>query len=458
MPPAGDRCRGTEKPGVTGRRLAEGRRRRVRSCLTALALALAATDAAPATRAAPSPSPATRASETTQLLDELQRRAVEFFWREADPRTGLIKDRANNSGPDEYTVSSIASTGFGLAALGIGEKRGWLPRRAAAERARRTLSFFRDRMTQQHGWFYHFVDRRTGERVWNCEVSTIDTALFVAGALVAGRAFPGGEVPRLADDIYRRIDFNWMRTDGGTKPNELTICHGWKPETGFLPNRWDHYDELMILYLLGLGSPTHPLPAASWNAWTRPVQEYGPYRGVQLELPLFVHQYSHAYVNFRGLRDRRGFDPWANSVTATRMNRHFCIDHAGEFKTYGPLLWGLSACDGPDGYRAYAPKTGCHDGTVSPWAVAGSLPFAPEICLPTLAAMRKAEGGKLWGRYGFADAYNRDRNWQAPDVIGIDLGAALLMIENYRTGWVWKRFGELPAIRRALRRAGFTRQ
>lgn len=391
----------------------------------------------------------------TALLDSLQRKAVEFFWREAPPETGQVKDRAKNTGTDTYTVSSIASTGFALAALGIGAERGWIPRKQAEARVVKTLRFLRHRMPHEHGWFYHFVDMRTGERVWKCELSSIDTALLVAGAIVAGGYFPKGEAPRLVDQIYRRIDFPWMLTDGGKKPGERTLSMGWKPESGFLTSRWDHYCELMLLYLLGLGSPTHPIPAACWGAWRRPETTYGEYRGVALDLPLFVHQYSHAFVDFRGMRDRTGFEPWKNSVVATRMNRQFCIDESPKYRGYGPLSWGLSASDGPDGYRAFAPKPGQHDGTITPWVVAASLPLAPDICLPTLAAMRKEED--LWGRYGFTDAFNRDRNWIDPDVIGIDLGAALLMIENHRTGRVWKHFMANPAMRKGLQRAGLGR-
>jgi hypothetical protein len=396
--------------------------------------------------------PGSKSEGQTALLDSLQRKAVEFFWREAPPDTGQVKDRAKNQGEDSYTVSSIAATGFGLAALGIGAERGWIPQRDAEERAVRTLRFLRHRMPHERGWFYHFVDMRTGERVWKCELSSIDTALLLSGALVAAGYFPKGDAPRLVDQLYRRIDFPWMLTDGGAKPKELHLSMGWKPESGFLAARWNSYCELMILYLLGLGSRTRPLPAACWGAWRNPETTYGEHRGIALDLPLFVHQYSHAFVDFRGRRDRSGFEPWQNSVTATRMNRQFCIDHAERHRGYGPLSWGLSACDGPDGYRAYAPRPGDHDGTITPWVVAASLPFAPEICLPALAAMRAQED--LWGRYSFTDAFNRDRNWVGPDVLGIDLGAALLMIENHRTGRVWKHLMARPEIQTALKRAG----
>jgi hypothetical protein len=401
------------------------------------------------------PPNAAESSAAGPLLETLERKAFDYFWQEADPKSGLVKDRASNAVPDDYTVASLAATGFGLAALPVGVERGWITRAQGQERARTTLRFARDRLAHQHGWLYHFVDFRTGQRVWSCEVSTIDTALFMAGTLVAGRYFRGTEVAKLADGLYRRLDFDWMRTDGGAKPREKTIVHGWTPEKGFLSGRWDHYDECMILYLLGLGSPAHPLPAASWEAWTRREVVYGEYRGLALDLPLFVHQFSHAFVDFRGKRDRTGFEPWVNSVTATRMNQAFCVAHARRFPAYGPRSWGLSACDGPDGYRAYAPAEGQDDGTLAPWAVVASVPFDPDLCLSTLAAMKRAYDDRLWGRYGFADAYNLGRNWWDKDVIGIDMGAALLMIENHRTGLIWRQFMAIPAIQRALKQAGF---
>lgn len=396
-------------------------------------------------------------SDARDLLDTLEQRAFDYFWREASPETGLVKDRASNLGADDYTVASLAATGFGLAAVTIGVERGWVTRAQGEERERTALRFARDRLAHQHGWFYHFVDVRTGERVWSSEVSTIDTGLFMAGALMAGRYFRGTEVARLVDGLYRRLDFDWMRTDGGAKPEEKLLVHGWTPEHGFLKNRWGSYDELMILYLLGLGSPAHPLPAASWDAWARPVVTYRGYRGVALDLPLFVHQFSQAFVDFRGQRDRRGFEPWENSVVATRMNQSFCAAHADRFPGYGPRSWGLSACDGPDGYRAYAPAEGDHDGTIAPWAVAASVPLDPALCLPALLAMRRDRGDRPWGRYGFTDAYNVGRDWWDKDVIGIDVGAALLMIENHRSGFVWRQFMAIPAIQRAMKQAGFTR-
>jgi hypothetical protein len=418
-------------------------------------------DAAPrgtsASRAPAKPSktvPENFSGRDAALLDELQKAAFDYFWREASPRTGLVKDRANNFGRDTFHVASIAATGFGLAALPIGVERGYVTRQQAEARARRTLRFLTMRMPHEHGWFYHFVHWHTGEREWKCELSSIDTALLVAGALVAGRYFRGGEVDALAQALYRRIDFEWMRTDGGARPDEQRLCMGWKPESGFLQSRWSSYDEAPLLYLLGIGSPTHPIPAECWFAQRRPVQTYGKFQGVALELPLFVHQFPHAFVDFRGRRDAKGFEPWRNSVLATRVNHQFCIDQQERYRGYGPNSWGISASDGPDGYRAYAPAAGLHDGTLTPWVVAASLPFAPEICLPALHSMRRTYGDRLWGRYGFSDAFNVDRDWWDREVIGIDHGAALLMMENARTGRIWRLFMADPAIQRAVRQAG----
>src|SRR5579872_7270091 len=277
-----------------------------------------------------------------QLLDEVEHRAFRFFWECADANTGLVNDRAANFRADDHTIASIASTGYGLAALPIAVKRGWVTRAAAEQRATITLRFLRDKMPEVHGWYYHFVDRATGERVWNCELSSIDTALLLVGALTCGQYFRGTEVERLADAIYDRVDWTWMRTDGGTQPDKLTLSMGWRPEKGFLPNEWDHYCELMLLYLLGLGSRRDPLPAASWAAWQRNVVEYGG-RKTLAGGPIFMHQMAHAYYDFHDCRDGLGWDYRVSSVEATHINRQYCLDRAGTRKTYAPNVWGLNA-------------------------------------------------------------------------------------------------------------------
>ncbi len=395
------------------------------------------------------------AADPDALLLQYQQRATNYFRAEADPRTGLAKDRAANFEDDSYTVSSLAATGFGLATLPIAAERGWRPTTDAREQARVTLTYLLREMPHQHGWYYHFVDMRTGGRAWNCELSSIDTALLLAGALTAGAYF-GGEIETLANDIYERVDFPWMLTDGGEKPESMTLCHGWKPESGFLRSRWDSYSEHMILYLLAIGSPTHPIPAEAWNAWSRPEGEYAGYRTYRVG-PLFTHQFSQAFVDFRGIVDGDGRDCWQSSVNATLANRQFCIDNADVYDTYGPDLWGLSACDGPDGYRAYSSPPGReeHDGTVAILATLASLPFTPDRVRSFASHLMTTHGDRVWGKYGFTDALNVDRQFWAPDVIGIDVGAAVLMIENHSSGLVWEQFGRVPAIRRGLDAVGF---
>jgi len=392
-----------------------------------------------------------------ELLDLIQRKAFEFFWNEADKETGLIKDRAKNFGTDDYTVASIASTGFGLAGLAVGESRGWITHEQAYERALMTLRFFRDKMEHNHGFYYHFVDLKTGERMWESEISSIDTALFLAGALSIGSYFQNTEVQTIANELYRRVDFQWMLTDGGALPDELLLSHGWKPETGFLPYRWDSYNELMILYQLAIGSPTHPIPASSWEAWARPMGTYAGYTTFAIG-PLFTHQYSHIFIDFQNKRDNLGYDYWSSSVNATKANRQFCIDKKGEYKTYSENVWGLTACDGPDGYRAYGAPPGHidQDGTVSPGAPAASIVFTPELSISALKHIYQTSGNQIWGRYGFSNAFNLDRDWYDKDVIGIDLGPILLMIENYRSGLIWEHFNKLPSIANAMKKVGFT--
>lgn len=397
------------------------------------------------------------ADQNAKLLLELQERAVAFFWFETHPTTGLVKDRAGNVRGDDYNVASVAATGFGLAALTVAVDHGWISREKAESRALTTLRFAREKLDRQHGWLYHFVDFKTGQRVWDCEVSSVDTGWFMAGSLLAGEYF-GGEVKCLAEELYSALDFHWMLTDGGTKPNEKLLCHGWKPETGFLRSRWDNYSEHLLLNLLAIGSPTHPISPACWEAWERNVGEYRGFRTFACG-PLFTHQYSQAFIDFRSKRDRKGFNYFESSVEATKANRQFCMDQARNLKTYGPNVWGLSACDGPGGrYEAYGapPALEVHDGTVAPWSTVASVAFTPQLALQAIQHMKDRFGPKLWGRYGFGSGLNLDQDWFAHDVIGIDLGAALLLIENHRNGSVWARFMRIPYIQEAMRKAGFT--
>jgi len=387
-------------------------------------------------------------------MDEVQRRAVLFFTERAHARTGLVLDRAANRGTDTYDVASVASTGYGLAALAVGVSRRWVDREKALEQAERTLRFVL-RMPHQHGWLHHFVGHADGLRRWQCEISTIDTALLVAGALTCGRRFRGTAVERLADALYDRLDWEWVRTNGGSKPEKLLVSHGWKPESGFLSNDWDSYCEHMLLYLLGLGAQSRPLPAASWAAWRRGSYTYAGLTTIAAG-PIFWHQMSHAYYDFRARKDRLGFACDAASRSAVKIHRRFCLDNPTHRLGYGKHGWGLNACDGPDGYRAYgvpAPE----DGTLSPTGVLASVMFDPSGALDTALEMRRRYSDRIWGRYGFVNAFNVDRDWFDRDVIGIDLGMALLAIENHRSGLIWRTLGSHPSTQRAFKRAGFSR-
>lgn len=383
-------------------------------------------------------------------LEELERASFRFFVECAHPQTGLVKDRSLAERNDGRDVASIAATGFGLTGLCIADQRGWLPSGEAEARVRRTLGFLHDGLPQEHGWFYHFVNWQTGARVWKCELSSIDTALLLAGVMTCREHFAHPEIKRLATAIFDRVDWRWM-TNGGP-----LLRMGWKPESGFLEAKWDDYCEHMLLYLFALGASQNALPAETWRAWGRPVTEYGGSRYVSVAAPLFVHQYSHAWFDFRGQRDEF-LDYFANSVTATRVHRQFCLDLRPEFPHFAEDLWGISASDSKGGYVAWGgpPRQGPLDGTLVPCAVAGSLPFAPAECLRCLQAMRTRFGERLWSHYGFRDAFNPANGWYAPDVIGIDLGITLLMAENLRTGFVWRTFMKNPEAQRGLARAGF---
>jgi hypothetical protein len=395
------------------------------------------------------------------LLEDLSRRSFLFFWEQADPTTGIVRDRSRTDGSpvegDAREVGSIASVGFGLTGLCIAADRGWVPRTAAVDRARTTLRFFAERMEQQRGWFYHFINLRTGAREWASELSSIDTALLLAGVLTVGQCFAGDpQIPTLATTIYRRVDFAWMLAG-----DPLLLSHGWKPESGFLESRWDHYCELMILYLLAIGSPTHPIAAESWRAWRRPVLTFERYSYIGGPPPLFVHQYAHAWVDFRGTRERDAshIDWWQNSIEATRAHRDFCLRLASEFPGYTENIWGITSSDSRKGYVAWGgpPREASIDGSVVPSAVAGSLMLAPDITVPAVREMRRRFGDRIYGRYGFADAFHPTDGWVNPDVIGINLGITLLSAENLRTGKVWEWFMGNKAIPAAMSRAGLSR-
>ena len=304
--------------------------------------------------------------------------------------------------------------------------------------------------------FFHFVDKRTGERVWNCELSTIDTSLLLEGALLAGQYWRGTEVEKQANALYGRVDWKWMQTEGGAKPDKKLVAMGWRPEGGFLSNDWDHYCELMLLYLLGMGAPDNPLPPESWRAWERNPVTYGT-RTTLASGPIFMHEMAHAFYNFHGKRDNLGYNYWTNSTQAVQINRQVCLDlvRAGKRRGYESNIWGLNASDGPDGYKAYGAPPGEEDGTISPTGAIAAILFTPDLARSAADTMYARYGDKIWGRYGFSDSFNVERNWYDQDVIGIDLGMALLAIEDAQTGLPWKLLASHPATKRALKAAGF---
>jgi hypothetical protein len=379
-------------------------------------------------------------------LDDLAYSTARYFWEAAHPRTGQVLDRRRADGKEETRrVASIAATGFGLSALSVAAHRSWRPHSILRDQVLRTLRHLRDEMPNVHGFYYHFHDWETGARMWNCEVSSIDTSLLMAGVLTCRACFSDPEIIRLATELYERVDWPWMLN------GSQAFSMGWRPETGFLESRWDHYCELMVLYWLALGSPTHPVPTSTWLSWSRPLRTYYGETFVWSPAPLFVHQFSHAWLDFRAWRDR-GVDWFENSRAATNAHRLWSLDHRNRFPLWSDDLWGVTSSDSAHGYVAWGgpPDTGPLDGTIVPCAAAGSLPFLPEACLRTLAFQKAHYGGLIWCRYGFVDAFNPHNGWVNPDVIGIDLGITLLMVENLASGLIWGLFNQDPAIRTAF--------
>jgi len=419
------------------------------------------------------PNPA-GALTTPALLDTLQHTAFNYFWFEANPANGLIKDRSTPGSP-----CSIAANGFGLTAICIGVDHGWVTRAAARSRVLTTLQTFwngpqgsgASGFMGYRGFFYHFLDMSTGLRTWDSELSSIDTALLLAGVLDVKQYFNTADpdevtIRNLCDSIYNRTNWEFMRNFSNG------IHMGWKPGTGFAGfGQWIGYNEAMILYILALGSPTFPAPTMFpnvWSTWTSGYNwstQYG--QTYVIFPPLFGHQYSHCWVDFRVVNDaymnNKGITYFENSRRATLAQQAYSIANPGGFTGYSGTLWGLTACDGlpppaGPGYNARgAPPNQNDDGTIAPTAPAGSIAFAPEIVIPTLHNMYD-NYPLLWGPYGFRDAFNLTYNpdWYDTDYLGIDQGPIIIMIENYRNGSVWSRFMQNTAIQTGLTRAGFT--
>ncbi len=394
--------------------------------------------------------PATLSPEDDAFLDELEKANYLFFWEQAHPETGLVKDRCNTRATDTGIVASIAGTGFGLTALCIAQQRGWISLSDARARALTTLRFLWEKMPTHRGFFFHWANVVTGERIWDAEASSIDSAILLCGVLTCREHFHHAEISRLSYSIFNRVDWTWLSEDTSLLP------HGWRPEIGFLPYRWDFYSEQTMMYLLGLGSPSYPLPPEAWNAWKRTKFEYDGLLYIGSFAPLFVHQYPQAWFDFRGKRDQYA-DYFQNSTVATEVHRRFCLELAKQFSDYSVDLWGITASDSRNGYVVWGgpPEIGPIDGTVVPSATAGSLPFLPQPTLRVLKNIKHRFVPNVWSRYGFVNAFNPLTKWYDSDVIAIDTGITMLMAENLRTGFVWKTFMKSPEARRGLERAKF---
>jgi hypothetical protein len=424
-----------------------------------------------------------RPAISDKVLGKLQRDTFGYFWKESNPDNGLVPDNTREGAP-----CSIAAVGLALATYTVGAEREFITLAEAIKRTLTTLRFFWDsphgdepNAIGYQGFYYHFLDMQTGQRVWNSELSTIDTAYLLIGALTCAAYFnreeaDEREIRTLADALYRRANWQWAQNGA------LKVSHGWKPERGFLKYRWEGYSEALLLYVLGLGSPTHPLPAESYKAWTRTYRWKKLYGHEFLYAgPLFIHQLSHVWIDFRGIQDEfmreHGIDYFENSRRATYVQQQYAIRNPRKLKGYHENCWGITASDGPgpairkiDGvkrrfhdYRARSIPFGPDDGTIAPWAAIASLPFAPEIVLPALEHFNKVYP-EMTSKYGlkcsfnptFSDGKRNKRGWISQGYYGLDQGPIVLMIENYRSGLVWRLMRQCPYIVTGLSRAGFT--
>jgi hypothetical protein len=398
---------------------------------------------------APPPVSSSLSPQDDQFLEELEHNNFLFFWEQGNPQTGLIKDRCNVRAKDTSIAASVASTGFGLTAICIGEMRGYVSYSDARQRVIKSLNFLWHKLHTHRGFFYHFADINTGERLWDSEVSSVDTAILLCGVLTCHQHFQDETIKQLAHAIFDRVDWTWLSEDTSLLPM------GWTPEFGFLPYKWNYYSELMMIYLLGMGSSSHPLNSEVWFAWKRTIFEYDGLRYVGSFAPLFIHQYSQAWFDFRNKKDRYA-DYFQNSIIATDVHRRFCLELNPQFPDYSNALWGITASDSEKGYVVWGgpPAMGPVDGTVVPCAPGGSLPFMPDATIRVLRTIHDHYPNALC-RYGFVDAFNPLTDWYDTDVIGIDTGITMLMAENARTGFIWDTFMKNPEAQRGMEIAGF---
>jgi hypothetical protein len=395
----------------------------------------------------------TQKASEDQVLDLVQRSAFGYFWNEANPKNGLIKDRCYAFGPDQRKIASIAAVGFGLSAICVADRRGWIAKDAAYERVYTTLKFFERSAQKYNGFYFHYYEMDTGAPVRGSEISSVDTGIFLAGVLTVKQHYKGTEVEVLAKNMLDQVNWGWMMN----KENYLSMA--WFPGNKFLPHLWRDYNEAIMLYFLGVASTTHPIPPEVWQQIDREKFKYKEIEFVAAagENSLFEHQYPQVWFDLRGLIDKNGVDYFDNSAVATRLNRQWCLDNAGKFKTFAAGFWGLTACDGPGEYVVNGAPHGYCEGTVAPTAPIGSIPFAPELAVEQIRKYFTLED-HIWGKYGFVDAFNLDKNWFSSVYIGIDQGPIVLMIENYRTGAIWDLVGSDPQIQNAYKLMGFRAQ
>lgn len=418
----------------------------------------------------------------SEVLDALQRATFNYFVHEANPLNGLVIDKTKPGSP-----ASIAAVGLALSSYPVAVERGFTSRADAVKRTLTTLRFFHQSVqsadvdaTGYKGFYYHFLDMTTGKRVWKCELSTVDSAFLLTGMLTASAYFSEStsderEIRELADELYQRADWNWAQNGG------LALTLGWTPESGFLPYRWKGYDEALFLYVLGLGSPTHPLPKESYLQWTSTYkwrEIYG--REFLYSGPLFTHQISHLWIDFCGIQDNymrsKSIDYFENNRRATYVQQEYAIRNPAHFDGYGAKCWGITASDGPGpaqsttkdrkrqffGYKARGVPDGPDDGSIAPWVVVASLPFAPDIVLPTLDYFEKLKLREKYP-YGFKATFNTtlaeradvSHPWVSPYHYGLNQGPIVLMIENYRCGLLWRLMRQCPYVVAGLRKAGF---
>ena len=389
--------------------------------------------------------PAYALQSEDDLFKQIERDSINYFTKYTNKKTGLTADSSMPHAP-----ASIATTGFYMLALIAAAENGWMRKTEAYSEIKKTLYTLRNKTQHEHGFFYHFISSNSGNRVWASEASSIDTALVIANALFAGSYFKSTVIQRLAQELYNRVEWDWMLN--GTS----LFSHGYKPESGFLPYYWDTYSEHLILQALAIGASKHAAPAECWNEWVRLEDTYHDIPVVFAHSgSLFTYQFSHIFIDFKNLSDG-DINYFENSQRATLANKAFCLDQSDAFKTYGEYIWGLSASLGPRGYKAYGakPGRGFHDGTVAPYAIICSLPFTPEESTAAIQHIYSLFRQNVYGSCGFRDSFNLDQNWYATSYIGIDQGATIGMIENVRSGLIWRHFMQLSCMKRWIQRCG----